>query len=88
MELKYKGTFKRDFETSNRALVAAVFDAVLNVKRASSTHEIQNLKKLRKFKVHYRIRVADDYRIGVIIRGNKVWFVCFGHRNAIYKNFP
>jgi len=88
MELKYKGTFKRDFQTSNREIIEAVHRAVVNVKCASSIEQIQNLKWLRKYKTHYRIRIAEDYRIGIIIRGNTVWFARFGHRNTIYKNFP
>src|ERR1035437_49195 len=88
MELKYKGTFKRDFEACSRVLVVAVYDAVMNIKEASSIEQIHHLKKLRKYKTHYRIRIANDYRIGIIIRGNKVWLTCFGHRNNFYKNFP
>ena len=88
MELKYRGTFKRDFENCNRALVVAVHEVVTNVKNASSIQQIHYLKKLRKYKAQYRIRVADDYRIGIIIRGKTVWFICFGHRNSFYKNFP
>ncbi|MCH8317432.1 MAG: hypothetical protein IIA88_02880 [Bacteroidetes bacterium] len=88
MELRYKGTFKRDFETTNRAIVAAVHEAVINIKKTKNITEIQNLVKLKKYKVHYRIRIAGDYRIGVIIRGNTVWFARFGHRNNFYKKFP
>jgi len=89
MELKYKGSFKRDFETNNRLIVEAVHKAVMNIKNASSITQIQNLKKMRKYTTHYRIRVADDYRIGIIIRGNTVWFTRFGHRNLFYKKlFP
>jgi mRNA-degrading endonuclease RelE of RelBE toxin-antitoxin system len=88
MELKYKGTFKRDFETANRALIVAVYQAVMNVKAAKSIEQIHHLKKLHKYKTHYRIRIANDYRIGIIIRKNTVWFVRFGHRNIIYKQFP
>ncbi len=89
MELKYKGSFKRDFETSNRLIVNAVHKVVMNVKNASSIIQIQNLKKMRKYQTHYRIRVADDHRIGIIIRGNTVWFARFGHRNIFYKKlFP
>jgi len=80
MELKYKGSFKRNFQTNNRKIIEAVYEAVMNVKNASSIEQIQNLKWLRKYKTHYRIRV--------IIRGTIVWFARFGHRNTIYKDFP
>mgnify|MGYP002405678801 FL=1 len=88
MELKYKGTFRRDFKTSNRIIVIAVHEAVMKIKQAKKISDIQNLIKLKKYKVHYRIRITDDYRIGVIIRGNTVWLARFGHRSNFYKKFP
>ena len=88
MELKYNGQFNRDIAHRNRELSVAIKHAILNVKKASTISQIQNLVKLKKYKVHYRIKVADDYRIGIIIRGNKVWFARFGHRSNFYKTFP
>lgn len=89
MELIVKGTFYRDVAThTNRYLLQAVFDAMRNVESAKSISVILNIKKLRKYKNLYRIKVSDDYRIGLIIRKNTVWFVRFGHRSAFYKYFP
>lgn len=88
MELKYSGQFNRDVAHRNRELSDEIHHAILNVKKAINISEIQNLVKLKKYKVHYRIKIANDYRIGIIIRGNKVWFTCFGHRNTFYKYFP
>lgn len=88
MELRYRGQFNRDIDVSNRKVLEAVRDVILNVKNASDISQIQNLKKLRKYKVHYRIKVAENYRIGVVIRGKRVWFARFGHRKDIYKYFP
>ena len=89
MELKYEGQFKKDIAHRNSELSDEIKNAILNVKKASGISQIQHLVKLRKYKVHYRIQVAKDYRIGIIIRGNKVWFVRFGHRNNFYKKiFP
>ena len=88
MELKYKGTFKRDLESANRTLLVAIHHALMNIKKASSADQIHQLKKLRKYKTHYRIKIASDYRIGIIIRGNKVWLTCFKHRSNFYTTFP
>ncbi|MBW8051941.1 MAG: type II toxin-antitoxin system RelE/ParE family toxin [Cytophagales bacterium] len=88
MELKYSGQFNRDVAGCNRILSDEIGKTILKVKKAQDISQIQNLVKLRKYKVHYRIQIAKDYRIGVIIRGNKAWFMRFGHRNSIYKNFP
>ena len=89
MELIFSGQFDRDIDINNRKILDAIRDVILNVEKAQDISQINNLKKLEKYKTQYRIRVADDYRIGVIIRGNKVWFACFGHRNIFYKKlFP
>ena len=88
MELKYRGQFNRDIDFNNKVILEEVKLAILHVKKAKLITEIPDLKKLRKYKTYYRIKVANDYRIGVKIRNNTVWFVCFGHRNLFYKNFP
>jgi mRNA-degrading endonuclease RelE of RelBE toxin-antitoxin system len=87
MELKYKGQFNRDIDIDNSKVLNAVKDAVINVKKAVNISKINNLKKLKKYAVHYRIKIAENYRIGLIIRKNTVWFVRFGHRNTFYKYF-
>lgn len=88
MVLKFRGQFNRDLDIKNREVLEKVFAAITNVKAATSINQIQQLKKLRLYKTHYQIKIAEDYRIGVIIRNKTVWFVCFGHRNTIYKYFP
>jgi len=89
MELIAKGTFYRDLENrSNRKIRKAVKEILMQIQQAKTVSEINHLKKLKKFDIHYRIKVTNDYRIGVIIRGNKIWLTCFGHRNNFYNKFP
>ena len=89
MELRFRGEFNRDVDDiRNRQVLDALRDAVLNIENASDISRIHNIKKLRKLKNHYRIRVADNYRAGIIIRGKTVWFARFGHRSCFYKSFP
>jgi len=88
MELRYKGQFNRDINIDNSNVLAAVKAAIINVKKAQHISAINNLKKLKKYTAHYRIKIADNYRIGIIIRRNIVWFVRFGNRSNFYKYFP
>ena len=89
MVLKFSGQFNRDIAHRSRKLSDEIQQAILNLKNASQISQIQNLVKLRKYEVHYRIQVAKDYRIGVMIRGEKIWIMRFGHRNLFYKKiFP
>lgn len=88
MELIIKGQFYRDLSFYNRDVLFSVKEVIKDVQKSKKVSEIQNLKKLREYKIHYRIRVADDYRIDIIIRGNTIWFSRFGNRAVFYKKFP
>ena len=59
MELKFKGQFNRDIDVANRELLEEVKNAILNVKAAKSVSQIAQLKKLRKYETHYRIKVSE-----------------------------
>ena len=93
MELLSKPRFTRDISKIKNKDVAMALAAVLyNLKSAKDISQIHNLVRLEKYSVHYRIKIKldkkRDYRMGMIIRGNKVWLERFLHRNKIYKLFP
>jgi hypothetical protein len=89
MELKAKGSFYRDLgQYSNRELAIEVRKILLQIMKAQNISHIPNLKKLKKFDAHYRVKVMDNYRMGMVIRGSHVILVCFGHRHNFYKSFP
>ena len=88
MELRFKGQFNRDLANGNKKVLEEVKNCILNVKEAKSISQIAQLKKLRIYKTHYRIKIAEHYRIGIVIRNNVVWFARFGHRNSFYHKFP
>ena len=54
---------------------------------ALTPQEIGDLKKLRGGERYYRIRLGE-YRIGLILEGDKVVFVRFLPRKDIYRYFP
>jgi mRNA-degrading endonuclease RelE of RelBE toxin-antitoxin system len=89
MELKAKGSFYRDLSHySNRELATEVQNILLQIIKAPGISHIPNLKKLKKFDAHFRVKVLGNYRIGMVIRGSTVILVCFGHRHTFYKSFP
>jgi len=49
---------------------------------------IKNLKKLTDYKFLYRVKISENYRMGLKIQNNKIWLVRFGHRSTFYKEFP
>jgi mRNA-degrading endonuclease RelE of RelBE toxin-antitoxin system len=50
-------------------------------------YKIKNLKKLTGYDTYYRIRIGD-YRLGIKVDGETVYFVVIEHRKDIYKGFP
>jgi len=72
----------KDIKTKNDLL-----EIISNVKKAANLSEIPNLKKLKGYKFHYRIRLRD-YRIGFYIENEVIEFACFAHRKEIYRFFP
>lgn len=89
MELIVRGQFIRDLKTyADKQLFTEVGDKAKEIEAAKTISQIQQLKKFRRYRTLYRIKIAENYRIGLIIRGNTVWFTRFGHRNTIYKYFP
>jgi len=89
MELKAKGSFYRDLSRlSNRKLAKEVHKVLVQMMKAEDIAQIPHLKKLNKFDAYYRVQVMDNYRIGLVIRNNKITLVCFGHRSNFYKGFP
>lgn len=89
MELKAKGSFYRDLgRIPDRKLAIEVRKVMEQMIQAKDVSHIHNLQKLEKFKVHYRVKVMKNYRIGLVIRNSKIILVCFGHRSNFYKSFP
>jgi mRNA-degrading endonuclease RelE of RelBE toxin-antitoxin system len=89
MKVTFMGAFRRDLlKIRDRHVKKSVLDAIVNVKGATNTSQIFKLVKLRRYRIHYRIEVESNYRIGLIIRGSQVWFVRVLHRSKIYRKFP
>lgn len=65
----------------------SVAECIIQVETAPSLHEIKNMKKLTGYDIYYRIRVGD-YRIGIKVENDIVFFVVIEHRKDIYKKFP
>ena len=88
MRIEFKKSFlKESKKLRNKHLKDGVFNCIKQVESVQNVSEIRNLKKLSGFDVYYRIRVGD-YRIGVKIEREVVYFVVFEHRKDIYKGFP
>lgn len=85
--------FDKSFEKAlgklgNPALLPRIAKAVTDVQSATSIHNIPGIKKLKGFNHYYRLKPHRDYRIGLELRGDTVWFITIANRKDIYRIFP
>ena len=88
MKICFKPLFFRQIKKiTDKSLKEHVEEAIKSVEKAGEKKDIPCLKKLKGYKIFYRIKV-DNYRIGVTIESDTVTFVIFMPRKDIYKFFP
>lgn len=92
MIIVVKGSFDRDTnKIRSKELRLALDEKITQLVTAKDSSHITGLKLLRNYTHHYRIQVKTpkhSYRIGAIIRGQKIWLVRFLPRKIVYKQFP
>ena len=88
MKVEFKSSFVRDLErVDDRRLRARVKHVIGRIEGAANLQGIEAIKKLRGAEQYYRIRIGE-YRLGLILEGDKVVFVRFLHRKEVYRYFP
>ena len=91
MEVKFKPKFWRDLnKLKNEMKVVDAFSKILQqVEKAKNIDEINNIKKLDDYESRFRIKLffdkQRDYRIGLYIHRETLWFARFLHRRKIYN---
>jgi len=88
MIVKIDRTFEKDLAgIQSKKLLLQISNMIEDVGEALNIEEIKNIKKIKGYKEHYRIRIGN-YRAGLIVKNNTVEFIRFLHRKDIYKRFP
>ena len=88
MKIEFKKSFLSDLKKlKSKSLKDSVIECIKQVESSVNLTQIKNLKKLTGYDKYYRIRMGD-YRIGVKIENDTVYFVVFEHRKNIYRGFP
>ena len=88
MKVEFKKSFLKELKKlKNKSLKNSIADCIIQVESAENITGIKNLKKLTGYEIHYRIRVGD-YRIGIKIEKEVVYFVVCEHRKGVYRRFP
>jgi mRNA interferase RelE/StbE len=88
MKTAFKASFLKAIrKIEDNQLKEDIKNAILNVESAKNIKQIKDLKKLKGYKQYFRIRIGN-YRIGIKIEEDTVFFVEFDHRKNIYRTFP
>jgi mRNA interferase RelE/StbE len=88
MDVLYTKQFSKDIaRIKDKRLKDKILSTIQEVKESKIFLEINQLKKIKKHKNTYRIKIGN-YRIGIYISGNVVEFARFVHRKDIYRYFP
>lgn len=88
MKTGFKKSFLKELKKlKNKSLKSAIADCVIQVESAENITQVKNLKKLSGYDIYYRIRIGN-YRIGLKLEGETVFFVVFEHRKDVYRKFP
>ncbi|MBP9067940.1 MAG: type II toxin-antitoxin system RelE/ParE family toxin [Bacteroidia bacterium] len=88
MKVEFKKSFLKELKKlKNKSLKNSIAESIVQVESAENITHIKNLKKLTGYDIYYRIRVGD-YRIGLKIEKDVVYFVVCEHRKDIYRKFP
>ena len=87
MKVEITRKFKKQIESCDNITIRKKVGMILaDVVKCDSLKEIKGLKKLKTPGSYFRIRV-NDYRIGIFLQGETVYFAAFDHRSDIYKYF-
>ena len=88
MKVSFDKSFhKRLVKIKDKTILDKVKQTILLVESVETLSQIPNIKKMEGFKTFYRVRIGD-YRIGLEIKKDTVWFITIANRKDIYKNFP
>ena len=93
MELIFRPRFKYDIDKIKDKEVLQNISVILRqIEESKDINQIGSLVKLEKYVHFYRIKIKlstrKDYRLGLMIRGRKVWAERIATRRKIYKDFP
>ena len=86
--LFYRSFSKSLGKITDKKILQAIENIILECEKASALKSITSLKKLTGFKTYYRIKIGD-YRIGIEYeKPDTFHFITILHRKEIYKKFP
>jgi mRNA interferase RelE/StbE len=88
LKVEFRESFLKDLHSvRDGALRRRIKRKIESVENTETTESITGLKRLQGHNDYFRIRLGD-YRIGLKIESDTIYFVRFLHRREIYRFFP
>jgi len=76
------------FKIKDKTIKTRLKNIIEKIEEANALDEISNVTPIVGYPGYYRIKFGD-YRIGISLEENTVWFLYFGKRDEnTYKKFP
>jgi len=89
MKVEFSKVFdKQTSRIHDKIILKRIGTVIKKIMDSNSLQEVSNIKPIKGFPGYYRIRLGQ-YRLGISLEGDTVWFHFFGKRNeSTYKKFP
>ncbi|MBK9162774.1 MAG: type II toxin-antitoxin system RelE/ParE family toxin [Acidobacteria bacterium] len=88
MKVEFRDSFLKDLRSiEDKKLLSKVRIAIEELEAAEGILELRNVKKLRRGRNFYRIRLGD-HRIGFAVEEESIVLVRILNRKEIYRFFP
>ncbi len=89
MKLEISKKFEKQvYQLKDKSVKRKLSAIITKIEKINSLSEITNIKPIKGYPGHYRIKMGD-YRIGISLEKEVVWFLFFGKRDeSTYKKFP
>ena len=88
MNVIFDKSFSKSIDKlKNQQIKDRIFKLIEKCENVQTISELPNLKKLSSFTTFYRFKIGD-YRIGLEIENDTIYFILVAHRKDIYKIFP
>lgn len=88
MKIVFLNSFLKDIKKIKDPKTARKIEKlILDIKKADSIWDLQNIKKLTGYSIAFRIKIGN-YRMGVFVTTEQIELARFLKREDIYKVFP
>ena len=88
MKVVFDKSFSKSLDKlKNKQVKERLIKLIEKCEDANNLSELSNIKKMTSFISFYRFKIGD-YRVGVEVEDDSIYFIIVAHRKDIYNVFP